>query len=79
MDYCDESCAYGLQYKLGPVPKEIYGEHGECAWASFEHLVDRIRWCYDNKDDVALKGALAYRRMLGFTRERMVGRLVTLL
>lgn len=78
-DFCDATTSYVLSYTMRPTPQKVYCGYGQCAWASYDDMVRHMRFCYENPDDVLLKGAMSYRRMMNFTPERMALRLAQLL
>lgn len=78
-DYCDGLCAYSLSYKMVPTPEKTFKRVGLCAKANIADLGGVMRFCYENYDDVVLKGVHAYRHMLGFTVKSMAARLGELL
>lgn len=78
-NFLDAKCAFPLEYKLCRAPKRVYGGVGQYAHASEQSLIRAFRWCYENPDDVALRGAAAYRKSLHFTPETFGARLISLL
>lgn len=78
-DYCIGNCCYSLPYTMKPTPKKTFGKVGLCARADTKALVHTLRFCYENFDDVVLKGVHGYRRMLGFSHKTMAARLGELL
>lgn len=78
-EYLDDTCGYSLPYSMIRVPKPYFKGIGHTAKASTDALVERFRFLYQNREDIVLKGVMAYRRALGFTELKFRSRLTALL
>lgn len=78
-DYCNGVNAYGLSYSMRKVPEVTYRGIGKCAYPEISEIARQMRWCYENPDDVVLKGVHAYRSMTRFTLQNMARRISEIL
>lgn len=78
-NFLDVTCSFPLEYKLCRAPKRLYGGVGQYAHASEQSLIRAFRWCYENPDDIVLRGAMAYKRARHFSPETFGARLIQLL
>ena len=78
-EFMDASCAYSLPYGMRKIEKSFIYPTGDAPFVRVKDLAASMRFCYENFDDVVLKGVLAYRKSLGFTISRMSARLNTLI
>jgi hypothetical protein len=50
-------------------------------WAKFneDDMIDKMRWCYNNREEVYKKGILSYEKVKHLTEDNMINKVVELL
>jgi glycosyltransferase involved in cell wall biosynthesis len=74
-NFLTPECSFPLEYKFCRAPKTVYKGVGVYAQATDASILRAFRWCYENPEDIALRGAMAFKRARHFTNERFGARL----
>lgn len=75
-NFLTPQCAFPLEYEFRRAPKDVYQRVGLYAHALDVAIVRAFRWCYENPEEIALKGAMAFKRARHFTPEHFGARLM---
>ena len=74
-NFLNANCTFPLEYKFCRAPKEVYKGIGMYARATDASILRAFRWCYENPEEIALKGAMAFKQARHFTPEHFGARL----
>lgn len=78
-EFFDDSVGYCVDYEevLADGPYENSGGF----WANFneDDMIEKMRWCYNNREDVKNKGILSSERVKSFTEENMVNSVIDII
>lgn len=78
-DFFDKDCGYCVDYReiLASGPYEYSGGF----WADFneDDMIDKMRWCYNNRSEVHKKGILSAERVKNLTENNTINQILQIM
>ena len=74
-----EDNSYQIPYRLIGAPALNYNCVGRVAYAEIESMAEAMRYCYDNRLEIVLKGLNASRIASIYTNDRMLETLIKII
>lgn len=78
-EFFNSEVGFPLDYEMRPATEHYADSGGEWAYASEKHLIEVLRHCYENRDEVERLGKLASERALKLSGENMLEKLAGVL